>query len=152
MNKIVSKWPLLLGGSFLLLLLAGVAGLGLLSPAPFVAAPLVVQVTATYPKADAELLRRSVAPALEQALRGVENMRYLRSTACTDSTLVTCVYFPLGTDLDQAVGDVQQRLPQAIRHLPKEVGQRGLRTTGQPSRWLTMLRTYGEARRPRREL
>lgn len=147
MKKPFRKWPLLLSGSCLLLL-AGVAWL----LSPFLAAPPAVQVTATYPRASVQLLQDSVAPVLKEALQGVENVRCLRSTACTDSTLVTCVYFPLGTDLDQAMVSVQRRLAQVTSHLPKAVVAHGLRTTRQPSSWVAMLRTYGETRRPRRDL
>lgn len=91
-------------------------------------APPVVQVTANYPGANAETIVRAVAPPLEEAINGVENMSYMSSTSSNDGTLVISVYFKLGTDPDQAAVNVQNRVSSATGLLPPEVVQAGINT------------------------
>ena len=78
-------------------------------------APPAVQVIALYPGANAETILRSVAPSLEEAINGVENMTYMSSTASNDGSLVISVFFKLGTNADQAAVNVQNRLPIVYR-------------------------------------
>ena len=59
-------------------------------------APPSVQVVALYPGANAETVLRAVAPSLEEAINGVENMSYMSSTASNDGSLVISVNFKLG--------------------------------------------------------
>lgn len=92
---------------------------------PDIAPPCVV-VNATYPGANAETILRSVAPSLEEAINGVENMAYMTSTASNDGTLVISVFFKLGTDPDQAAVNVQNRVTQATAQLPQEVVRQGI--------------------------
>lgn len=92
---------------------------------PDIAPPCVV-VNATYPGANAETILRSVAPSLEEAINGVENMTYMSSTASNDGTLTISVFFKLGTNPDQAAVNVQNRVSQATAQLPPEVVQQGI--------------------------
>lgn len=91
-------------------------------------APPVVQVSANYPGANAETMVRAVAPPLEEAINGVENMTYMSSTSSNDGTLIISVYFKLGTDPDQAAVNVQNRVSSATGLLPPEVVQAGTTT------------------------
>lgn len=91
-------------------------------------APPVVQVSANYPGANAETMVRAVAPPLEEAINGVENMTYMSSTSSNDGTLIISVYFKLGTDPDQAAVNVQNRVSSATGLLPPEVVQAGITT------------------------
>lgn len=91
-------------------------------------APPVVQVAANYPGANAETMVRAVAPPLEEAINGVENMSYMSSTSSNDGTLIISVYFKLGTDPDQAAVNVQNRVSSATGLLPPEVVQAGITT------------------------
>jgi len=91
-------------------------------------APPVVQVSANYPGANAETMVRAVAPPLEEAINGVENMTYMSSTSSNDGTLIISVYFKLGTDPDQAAVNVQNRVSSATGLLPLEVVQAGITT------------------------
>lgn len=94
-------------------------------------APPAVQVTAVYPGANAETILRSVAPSLEEAINGVDNMTYMSSTASNDGSLVISIYFTKGTDPDKAAVNVQNRVSQATSQLPAEVIQHGIITSKQ---------------------
>src|SRR5687768_2179732 len=83
-------------------------------------APPTVQVTATYPGANAEVMARAVATPIEEAINGVENMTYMTSTSSNDGTLAINVFFKLGTDPDLAAVNVQSRVSRAFSQLPAE--------------------------------
>lgn len=102
-------------------------------------APPAVQVVALYPGANAETVLRSVAPSLEEAINGVENMSYMSSTASNDGSLVITVNFKLGTNPDQAAVNVQNRVSQATSQLPAEVVQAGISTTKQQNSLLMVV-------------
>ncbi|HEY0273005.1 MAG TPA: efflux RND transporter permease subunit, partial [Chitinophaga sp.] len=61
-------------------------------------APPCVQVTATYPGANAEVVARAVATPIEEAVNGVENMTYMTSNSSNDGTMTLSVFFKLGTN------------------------------------------------------
>lgn len=91
-------------------------------------APPSVSVSASYPGASAETVGRTVAPPLEEAINGVENMTYMTSTSSNDGTLSINVFFKQGTNPDQAAVNVQNRVAQATSRLPTEVNQIGVST------------------------
>ncbi|MBN1928785.1 MAG: efflux RND transporter permease subunit [Chlorobiaceae bacterium] len=91
-------------------------------------APPSVSVTANYPGANAETVGRTVAPPLEEAINGVENMTYMTSTSSNDGSLSINVFFKQGTNADQAAVNVQNRVAQATSRLPAEVNQIGVST------------------------
>ncbi|MFY0256044.1 efflux RND transporter permease subunit [Chitinophaga sp. 30R24] len=97
---------------------------------PEIAPPSVV-VSARYPGASAEAVARSVATPLEQVINGVENMIYMTSSSSNDGSLNITIFFKLGTDPDQAVVNVQNRVSQAVNQLPKEVVNTGIVTSKQ---------------------
>ncbi len=94
-------------------------------------APPSVQVTASYPGANAEVVARSVATPIEEAVNGVENMTYMNSTSNNDGSMALTVYFKLGTDPDLAAVNVQNRVSKAMSLLPAEVVQAGVSTQKQ---------------------
>lgn len=129
----------------ILLVIVGVLGLTRLPLQQFPdIAPPAVQVTALYPGANAETVLRSVAPSLEEAINGVENMSYMSSTASNDGSLVITIYFKLGTDPDQAAVNVQNRVSQATSQLPAEVIQAGVTTAKQQNSLIMVLSLYTE--------
>lgn len=94
-------------------------------------APPTVQVTASYPGANAEVVARAVATPLEEAVNGVENMTYMNSTSSNDGTMTLNVYFKVGTDPDLAAVNVQSRVSKATSIIPQEVVQAGISTQKQ---------------------
>jgi hydrophobic/amphiphilic exporter-1 (mainly G- bacteria), HAE1 family len=107
-------------------------------------APPAVKVTAIYPGANAETILRSVAPSLEEAINGVDNMTYMSSVASNDGSLVISVFFTKGTDPDQAAVNVQNRVSQATSQLPPEVVQRGIVTQKQVNSLMMVPTLYSE--------
>jgi len=100
---------------------------------PSIAAPQVV-VVAQYTGADAKVVEESVTTPLEQALNGVEGMRYMSSNSTADGTAEITITFNQGTDLEDAVVNVQNRISQAQGRLPADVKATGIKTekrTGQ---------------------
>lgn len=91
-------------------------------------APPTVQVTASYPGANAEVVARSVATPIEESINGVENMTYMTSNSSNDGTMTLNVYFRQGTDPDIAAVNVQNRVSKAISQIPQEVVQAGVST------------------------
>src|SRR5258708_40240965 len=87
-------------------------------------APPPVQVTARYPGANAQTVVDTVALPIEQQVNGVEKMLYMESTAANDGTYSLIVTFAVGTDLDQAQVQVQNRISAAMASLPDAVQAR----------------------------
>jgi len=114
--------------SVLLVLLGIVSLLGLpITQFPDIAPP-TVQVTAAYPGANAEVVARSVATPIEEAVNGVENMTYMTSNSSNDGTMTLNVYFRQGTDPNIAAVNVQNRVSKAVSQIPQEVVQAGVST------------------------
>lgn len=101
-------------------------------------APPTVQVTAIYPGANPKTIADTVAAPLEEAINGVENMIYMKSAASSDGTLSLSITFKLGTDIDLAAMQVQNRVNQALPRLPESVRQLGV-TTAKASPNITMV-------------
>ncbi len=112
-----------------LILLVGLIALpGLpISEYPQVVPPTIV-VRATYPGANPTVIADTVASPLEQAINGVEDMLYQYSQATSDGVMTLTVTFKLGTDVDKAQVQVQNRVSQALPKLPQEVQHLGVVT------------------------
>ena len=98
-----------------------------ISEYPSVIPPTVV-VRGMYPGANPKVIAETVASPLEQQMNGVEDMLYMFSQATADGRMTLTITFALGTDLDTAQVQVQNRVAQALPRLPQEVQRIGLTT------------------------
>ena len=108
-----------------------------ISEYPDVVPPSVV-VRAQYPGANPKVIAETVAAPLEEQINGVENMLYMSSQNTADGALALTVTFKVGTDVEQAETQVQNRVQRALPRLPDEVRQIGV-TTVKSSPNLTMV-------------
>ena len=92
---------------------------------PEIAPPTVI-ITANYPGASTETLTRTVAGPIEEQLSGVENLLYFNSTAQSNGTLTITATFEVGTNIDIATVNVNNRVKIAEPRLPDVVRQFGV--------------------------
>ncbi|WP_341704208.1 multidrug efflux RND transporter permease subunit [Ferrovibrio sp.] len=102
-------------------------------------APPQINVTASYPGADAETLARVVATPIEQEINGVENMLYMSSYSTANGVMQLTITFRPGTDLDNAQVQVQNRVSIAEPRLPEEVRRQGITTRKQSGDFLMVV-------------
>jgi hydrophobe/amphiphile efflux-1 (HAE1) family protein len=89
-------------------------------------APPVINVTGQYPGASADVVASTVVTPLEQQINGVENMLYVTSNSTGDGRFTIAVTFELGTNLDIAQVQVQNRVAVAQPRLPADVRNIGV--------------------------
>lgn len=88
--------------------------------------PPTVQVSATYPGANAATVEQSVAIPIEERVNGAENMIYMSSRSSNNGVYNLTCTFKVGTNVDIAAVDVQNRVQQAQGDLPAEVIANGV--------------------------
>src|SRR6267378_2994786 len=89
-------------------------------------APPTVTITATLPGASAETLSRTVAAPIEEQLSGVEGLLYYQSTSSSNGTLTITCTFEVGTDVNNATIQVNNRVQIALPRLPDDVKRTGV--------------------------
>jgi len=89
-------------------------------------APPTINVRASYPGANAQVVAETVANPIEEEVNGVENMLTMSSVSANDGSMSLTVTFQTGTDLDIANVLVQNRVSVAESRLPEEVRRRGV--------------------------
>lgn len=104
--------------------------------------PPQVQVTATYPGANAEVVEQTVAAVIEPEVNGVEGMSYMSSKSSNDGSYSLTVTFEVGTDADQAQVNVQNRVATTTSRLPEEVNRQGVVVNKQSTSMLMVLSVF----------
>jgi hydrophobe/amphiphile efflux-1 (HAE1) family protein len=89
-------------------------------------APPIINVTGQYPGASAEVVASTVVSPIEDQINGVENMIYMSSNSTSDGRFTISVSFELGTNLDIAQVQVQNRVAIAQPRLPADVRNIGV--------------------------
>ena len=111
----------------LFILLAGIVSITNLPIAQYPElTPPSIAVKAQYPGASAEVIAESVAAPLEQKINGVDNMIYMNSVSSSNGDMNLTVYFNIGTDADQAMINVNNRVQSAQSSLPEDVRKYGV--------------------------
>ena len=125
------------------IVLAGLAAMRVLPIAQYPEiSPPVVTVTAIYPGASAPVLESTVAAPLENAINGVEDMLYMNSTSSANGMVQIQVTFNIGTDIDKATLNVNNRAKQVEPRLPLEVRRQGVTVEKGSSAFLQVIAFY----------
>src|SRR5262249_14488585 len=89
-------------------------------------APPTVEVSATYPRANAKTVQATLAPPIQPQVNGVEGMMYMSSQSTNDGNYSLTITFKHGVDLNIAQVLVQNRVTLATPILPDIVKRRGV--------------------------
>ncbi len=118
----------------ILITLGGLLSIPLLPVAEFPeVTPPVVSVTTSYPGANAETVRDTIATPIEAEVNGVEGAIYMSSNSANDGTYSLTVTFEVGTDPDMAQVRVQNLVQQAVPKLPEEASRQGVQVNKKSS-------------------
>ena len=127
MSRFFINRPIFASVISIIIVIAGImAARGLpIAQYPEIAPPTVI-ISASYPGASAETLTKTVAGPIEEQLSGIENLMYFNSTASANGTLTITANFEVGTDIDMATVNVNNRVKIAEPRLPDVVRQFGV--------------------------
>src|SRR4029077_16716077 len=92
-------------------------------------APPIITVAGTHPVASGEVVASTVVAPIEEQINGVENMLYMSSNSTGDGRFAIAVTFDIGTNLDIAQVQVQNRVAIAQPRLPADVRNIGVTVT-----------------------
>lgn len=127
----------------LLILLAGIVSITQLPIEQYPdLTPPSVQVSAQYPGASPEVIADTVAAPIEQQVNGVEDMLYMNSTSSANGDMNLMVYFEVGTDPDQAMINVNNRVQAATTTLPEDVRRYGVTVQKRSSAILQLITMF----------
>jgi hydrophobe/amphiphile efflux-1 (HAE1) family protein len=133
--------------ALLMVLVGTLAALGLpIAQYPQVVPPQV-QVTATFPGANADVVAQSVAAPIEQQVNGAQDMLYMSSKSGNDGSYTLTVTFDIGTDKNIDAVEVQNRYAIAQSQLPSDVIRNGVTVRKTTSDFLEVIALTSPDRR-----
>ena len=101
--------------------------------------PPTVEVSTTFPGANAQVVEQTVTTPIEKEVNGVENMIYMQSKSTSVGSMELTVSFDIGTDPDMAAVLTQNRVSIAEPLLPEEVKRQGVKTEKQSTQITLMV-------------
>lgn len=119
-SELSIRRPVLATVSILIILLLGIIGYSYMGVReyPNVDTP-IINVSVTYPGANAEIIEKQITEPLEQQINGIPGIRSLTSRSRQGSSNIT-VEFELSVDLETAANDVRDKVSRAQRYLPRD--------------------------------
>src|SRR6185295_13725198 len=127
MSRFFIQRPIFAGVIAIIITLAGLMASQVLPVAQYPEiAPPTVTITANYPGASADTLAKTVAAPIEEQLSGVEGLIYYQSTSSSTGTLTITCTFEVGTDINNATIQVNNRVQTAAPRLPDDVRRTGI--------------------------
>lgn len=127
MSRFFIERPIFASVIAIIIVIAGLVAAKMLPIAQYPEiAPPTVTITTTYTGASAETLAKSVAAPIEEQLSGVERLLYFSSTSASTGVLTITATFEVGTNIDQATFNVNNRVQIALPRLPDEVRRNGV--------------------------
>ena len=110
---------------------------------PRIAAP-TINISATYPGASAEAVENSVTQVIEQALTGIDHLRYFSAGSDSNGNVTITVTFEPEANPDIAHVQVQNKLQSIMSNLPQQVQQQGIRVTKGDTGFLMVVGVYSD--------
>ncbi len=110
---------------------------------PRIAAP-TININATYPGASAEAVENSVTQVIEQALTGIDHLRYFSAGSDSNGNVTITVTFEPEANPDIAQVQVQNKLQSIMANLPQQVQQQGIRVTKGDTGFLMVVGVYSD--------
>jgi len=104
--------------------------------------PPVVQVNAQYTGADAQTVEQTVATPIEQQVNGTPGMEYMQSNSTNNGLMSMNVTFNIGTNIDIAALDVQNRVSIATPLVPAVASKLGITVRALNPSMLMMVAIY----------
>jgi len=127
MSEFFIERPIFATVMAIIIVLAGLVAAKILPVAQYPEiAPPTVTITAIYPGASAETLSKTVAAPIEEQLSGVENLLYFNSSSSSNGVTTITATFEVGTDVDKATFNVNNRVQLATPRLPDDVRRNGV--------------------------
>ena len=108
--------------------------------------PPVVEVSATYPGADAQTVNNAVATPLAEQIMGVDQMLYMQATSANDGSMALQVIFEVGSDPDMDAVFTQNRVATALAQLPEAVTEQGVTTQKTMTGFLMVYALHSDGR------